>query len=50
MRWGLWSNSREERGILRDLECDDWRCLVVDLGATTSDERSLAAAAVLEAL
>ena len=50
IQWGLWSNAREERGILGDLERDDWRCLVVDLGATTSDERSLAAAAVLEAL
>lgn len=50
LRWNLWSNAREERGILGDLERDDWRCLVVDLGATTPDERSLAAAAVLEAL
>lgn len=50
LQWGLWSQRREERGILGDLERDDWRCLVVDLGAATPAERSLTAAAVLEAL
>ena len=50
MRWDLWSNAREDSGILGDLARDDWRCLVADLGATTPDERSLTAAAILEAL
>lgn len=50
MQWPLWSNARGDSGILGDLARDDWRCLVADLGATTPDERTLTAAAILEAL
>ena len=49
--WGIWSNDRSDSGLLSDLERDDWRGLVVDLGSVDApDERALIATAVLEQL
>jgi hypothetical protein len=49
--WPLWTRSREEPGLLEDLDAGDWRCLVVDLGSLPSaGERALVAAAVLTRL
>lgn len=48
LEWGTWSGVRSDPGLLGDLERDDWRCLVVDLGSVAVPaERSMVAAAVL---
>lgn len=48
LQWGTWSGVRSDPGLLGDLERDDWRCLVVDLGSVAAPaERSMVAAAVL---
>ena len=51
LEWSVWTREREGRGLLDDLEADDWRCLVVDLGSLpTPEERTVTAAAVLKRL
>ena len=46
--WPLWTRRRDDRGLLGDLDRDDWRCLVVDLGSVVdARERALVSAAVL---
>ena len=49
-RWGVWA--QEQAGsVLEDLERDDWRCLVIDIGALgTPTEKTLVAQAVLSRL
>ena len=49
-RWGVWA--QEQAGsVLEDLERDDWRCLVVDIGTLgTPAEKTLVAQAVLSRL
>jgi hypothetical protein len=46
-RWGVWA--KEQAGtVLDDLDRDDWRCLVVDIGTLgTPTEKTLVAQAVL---
>ena len=48
--WGVWA--KEQAGtVLDDLERDDWRCLVVDIGTLgTPTEKTLVAQAVLSRL
>ena len=49
--WSVWSRGRDGRGLLEDLDADDWRCLVVDLGSLPSaEERTLVAASALKRL
>jgi len=49
-RWGLWARD-SGHSVVGDLERDDWRCLVVDVGSLpTADEQALAADAVLTTL
>jgi DNA helicase HerA-like ATPase len=45
--WGVWA--RQQAGsVLEDLDRDDWRCLVVDIGTLgTQSEKTLVAQAVL---
>jgi len=51
LEWTIWTGSREDAGVLGELDEDDWRCLVVDLGSVVDHrERTLVAAAVLERL
>jgi len=49
-RWGVWA--KEQAGtVLEDLDRDDWRCLVVDIGTLgTPTEKTLVAQAVLARL
>ena len=49
-RFGVWA--REQAGtVLEDLDRDDWRCLVVDIGTLgTPTEKTLVAQAVLSRL
>jgi uncharacterized protein len=48
--WGVWARS-DAGSLVEQLQADDWRCLVVDLGSLGSpDEQALAAEATLEAL
>jgi uncharacterized protein len=50
LQWGIWA--REQAGsVLDDLDGDDWRCLVVDIGTLgTVPEKMLVAQAVLNRL
>lgn len=49
--WPIWSGSRSDGGLLDELDEDDWRCLVVDLGSVAEpDERALVSTAVLARL
>ncbi len=49
--WAVWSRGRGGRGLLDDLDADDWRCLVIDLGSLASaEERTLVSAAALKRL
>jgi Helicase HerA, central domain len=51
MNWGVWSRDFGDSGLLAELDGDDWRCLVVDLGSIAIPaERSMVAAAVLAKL
>jgi DNA helicase HerA-like ATPase len=51
MDWAAWSRDSNDSGLLADLDRDDWRCLVVDLGSVALPaERSMIAAAVLAKL
>jgi len=49
--WAIWTGDRSDRGLLGDLDRDDWRCLVVDLGSIAEpNERALVGTAVLDRL
>jgi DNA helicase HerA-like ATPase len=49
-RWGVWARG-QAGSVLEDLDRDDWRCLVVDIGTLgTAEERMLVSAAVLDRL
>ena len=51
MEWSSWSRDFGDSGLLAELDEDDWRCLVVDLGSIALPaERSMVAAAVLSKL
>jgi uncharacterized protein len=51
MDWAAWSRDSNDSGLLAELDRDDWRCLVVDLGSVALPaERSMIAAAVLAKL
>jgi DNA helicase HerA-like ATPase len=46
--WSIWSGDRADGGLLDELDRDDWRCLVVDLGSVAEPgERALVSTAVL---
>jgi hypothetical protein len=49
--WKLWTRDASDGGLLEELDGDDWRCLVVDLGSVPNPrERALISAAVLAKL
>lgn len=49
--WPVWARRRDVHGLLDELEDEDWRCLVVDLGSIDLEqERALVAQAVLARL
>jgi len=49
--WPVWSRDSNDPGLLGELDRDDWRCLVVDLGSIALPaERAMVAAAVLSKL
>jgi DNA helicase HerA-like ATPase len=51
MDWAVWSRDSNDPGLLGELDRDDWRCLVVDLGSiAVPAERAMVAAAVLSKL
>jgi DNA helicase HerA-like ATPase len=51
LEWPVWSRDSSDPGLLAELDRDDWRCLVVDLGSIAAPaERSMVAAAVLSKL
>jgi uncharacterized protein len=51
LEWAAWSRDSNDSGLLAELDRDDWRCLVVDLGSVALPaERSMIAAAVLAKL
>ena len=51
MEWAAWARDFDDSGLLGELDRDDWRCLVVDLGSIAIPaERSMVAAAVLSKL
>jgi DNA helicase HerA-like ATPase len=51
MEWAAWSRDTDDSGLLAELDRDDWRCLVVDLGSiAVPAERAMVAAAVLSKL
>jgi len=51
LEWAAWAMDFGDSGLLGELERDDWRCLVVDLGSIAIPaERSMVAAAVLSKL
>ena len=51
MEWSSWSRDFGDSGLLAELDEDDWRCLVIDLGSIALPaERSMVAAAVLSKL
>ena len=48
LEWAAWARDFGDSGLLGELDRDDWRCLVVDLGSIAIPaERSMVAAAVL---
>src|SRR5436190_4459174 len=51
MDWAAWSQDSDDPGLLGQLDGDDWRCLVVDLGSIALPaERAMVAGAVLSKL
>jgi DNA helicase HerA-like ATPase len=49
--WPVWPLRQGARGLLDDLDAEDWRLLVVDLGSVTNEaERAMVAEAVLARL